>query len=313
MNPAESELRRYVKMMAPFALAVGIWFTPIPEGLTREAWHLFAIFAAAIFAVIINALPLLTAALLAGSVAVLTKTLDPVKVFGGFANASVLLVIIAFLVAQAVVKSGLGRRISLHVVSAFGKSTLGLAYSIFITDALIAPGFPSNTARGGVLYPIILALAQSSGSVPEDDSKRRLGGYLMFCGMASLSVSSALWLTATSANPIGVSLAAEHGLNVNFGSWLLFASVPTLLTIGLLPLLLYRLFPPGVTDTPDAPQAARAGTSHNGTAVARREDNRGGLRPHDRGLDLRRRPQAEPHGSGHRRPRHTAGDQGSDP
>ena len=187
----------------------------------------------------------------------LTETLDPAKAFGGFANASVLLVIIAFLVAQAVVKCGLGRRISLRVVSMFGKSTLGLAYSIFITDALIAPGFPSNTARGGVLYPIILALAQSSGSVPEEESKRRLGGYLMFCGMASLSVSSALWLTATSANPIGVTLAAQFGLHVNFGSWLLYASVPTLITIGLLPLMLYRVFPPGVNETPEAPHAAR--------------------------------------------------------
>ena len=187
----------------------------------------------------------------------LTETLDPAKAFGGFANASVLLVIIAFLVAQAVVKCGLGKRISLRVVSMFGKSTLGLAYSIFITDALIAPGFPSNTARGGVLYPIILALAQSSGSVPEEESKRRLGGYLMFCGMASLSISSALWLTATSANPIGVTLAAQFGLHVNFGSWLLFASVPTLITIGLLPLMLYRAFPPGVNETPDAPHAAR--------------------------------------------------------
>ena len=139
----------------------------------------------------------------------------------------------------------------------FGKSTLGLAYSIFITDALIAPGFPSNTARGGVLYPIVLSLAQSSGSVPDDESNRRLGGYLMFCGMASLSVSSALWLTATSANPIGVSLAAEHGLSINFGSWLLFASVPVLTAIALLPYMLYRVFPPGVTSTPEAPQAAR--------------------------------------------------------
>ena len=257
MNPTQSGLRHYAKTIAPFALAAGIWFTPIPEGLTREAWQLFAIFAAAIFAVIINAFPLLTSALLAGSLSVLTQTLDPVKVFGGFANASVLLVVVAFLVAQAVVKCGLGRRISLYVVSMFGKSTLGLAYSIFLADALIAPGFPSNTARGGVLYPIILALSQSSGSIPGDEDKRRLGGYLMFCGMASLSVSSALWLTATSANPIGVSLAAEHGLAVNFGSWLLIASVPALLTIGLLPLLLFKLFPPGITATPDAPRAAR--------------------------------------------------------
>ena len=245
------------RIVAVFTLAIGIWFAPIPEGLTREAWHLFAIFAAAIFAVIINALPLLTSALLAGSAAILTHTIDPVKAFGGFANASVLLVVVAFLVAQAVVKCGLGKRISLHVVRVFGKSTLGLAYSIFITDALTAPGFPSNTARGGVLYPIVLSLAQGSGSLPGDENNRRLGGYLMFCGMASLSVSSALWLTATSANPIGVSLAAEQGLNVNFGSWLLVASVPALVTIVLLPLMLYRAFPPGITDTPDAPQAAR--------------------------------------------------------
>jgi divalent anion:Na+ symporter, DASS family len=258
MSQAQPKITRYLQAGAPFALAIAIWFSPIPEGLTQEAWHLFAIFAAAIFAVIINAFPLLTSALMAGSMSVLTETLDPVKVFGGFANASVLLVVIAFLVAQAVVKCGLGRRISLLVVSIFGKSTLGLAYSIFITDALIAPGFPSNTARGGVLYPIILALAQSSGSQPGDDSNRRLGGYLMFCGMASLSISSALWLTATSANPIGVSLAAEHGIKIDFSSWILFASVPVLATIALLPLLLYRLFPPGITDTPDAPQAARA-------------------------------------------------------
>ena len=117
MTAPGSRFREIFKALAPFALGVGIWFTPIPEGLTREAWHLFAIFAAAIFAVIINALPLLTSALLAGSFAVLSATVEPAKVFAGFANQSVLLVVVAFLVAQAVVKCGLGRRISLHVVS----------------------------------------------------------------------------------------------------------------------------------------------------------------------------------------------------
>ncbi len=257
MNASKMVIRINFRIIATFLLALGIWFSPIPEGLTIEAWHLFAIFASAIFSVVISAFPLLTSALLAGAATVLTGTLDPAKAFGSFANPSVLLVIIAFLVAQAVVKCGLGKRISLHVVSIFGKSTLGLAYSIFFTDALIAPGFPSNTARGGVIYPIILSLAQSSGSLPNDENNRRLGGYLMFCGMASLSVSSALWLTATSANPIGVSLAAEQGLHVGFGKWLLVASVPALVTIGLLPLVLFRIFPPGVTDTPHAPRAAR--------------------------------------------------------
>jgi len=257
MNTATGNLPSLLKKILPFALALAIWLSPIPAGLTREAWHLFAIFAAAIFAVILNAFPLLTASLLAVSAAVLTRTLDPAKAFAGFANSSVLLVVVAFLVANAVVKSGLGRRISLLVVSLFGRSTLGLGYSIFFTDALIAPAFPSNTARGGVLYPIVLSLAQGSGSVPEDEGNRRMGGYLMFCGMASLSVSSALWLTATSGNPIAVSLAQHYGVKINFGSWIVAASIPVLSMIALLPLILYRVFPPGVTKTPEAPKAAR--------------------------------------------------------
>src|ERR1700751_2701476 len=257
MSTAITKWRRKLLRALPFVLALGIWFWPIPAGLTRESWHLFAIFAAAIVAVILNSFPLLTASLLAVSAAVLTRTVDPAKAFAGFANQSVLLVVVAFLVANAVVKSGLGRRISLLVVSAFGRSTLGLGYSVFVTDAMIAPAFPSNTARGGVLYPIILSLAQNSGSVPDDGKNRRMGGYLMFCGMASLSVSSALWLTATSGNPIAVSLAEPYGVKINFGSWMLAASVPVLMMIAFLPLILYKLFPPGVTETPDAPKAAR--------------------------------------------------------
>src|ERR1044071_1316519 len=233
MSPAATACRSTTRQVLPFALVLGIWFAPIPAGLTREAWHLFAVFAAAIFSVIVNAFPLLTASLLAVGTVVLTGTVDPAKAFAGLANSSVLLVIVAFLVAHAVVKSGLGRRISRLVVSVFGRSTIGLGYSIFLTDALIAPAFPSNTSRGGVLYPIILSLAQSAGSTPE--KTRCMGGYLIFCGMASLSVSSALWLTATSANPIGVSLAAQSGLKINFGSWLLAASVPAVATILMLP------------------------------------------------------------------------------
>jgi len=84
-----------------------------------------------------------------------------------------------------------------------------------------------------------------------------MGGYLMLCGMASLSVSSALWLTATSGNPIAVTLAEHYGVKINFGSWIVAASLPVLTMIALLPLVLYRLFPPGLTNTPDAPKAAR--------------------------------------------------------
>jgi DASS family divalent anion:Na+ symporter len=246
-----------LRQAIPFVLAAAIWFSPVPQGLTAPAWHLFAVFVSAIASVLVGAFPLLTSTMLAVGAVVLTGTVSPAKAFSGFANSSVLLVAVAFLVANAVVKSGLGRRISLFMVGLFGRSSLGLAYSIVITDALIAPAFPSNTARGGVLYPIVLSVAQGSGSRPDDPEGRRLGGYLMFCGMASLAVSSALWMTATSANPIGIQVARQFGVEIGFGRWLFAASVPALIAIVLLPRVIALIFPPGVGATPDAPVAAR--------------------------------------------------------
>lgn len=245
------------KRAAPFAIAAGIWFAPTPAGLTVEAWRLFGVFVAAISCVLLGSFPLLTASMLAVGAIVLTGTITAAQAFSGFSNSSVLLVVIAFIVAQAVVKSGLGRRISLLMVSRFGSSPIGLAYSIVLTDAAIAPAFPSNTARGGVLYPIVLSIVKGAGSEPDSPEGRRLGGYLMFCTMASLAVSSVLWLTATSANPIGVQIAQNAGFKLNFGSWLVSSCVPTLAAILVLPLLVARLFSPGAKSTPEAPIAAR--------------------------------------------------------
>ncbi len=253
-----------VAQAATLAVTAALWFWPVPEGLTAPAWHLFALFAGAIIAVVSGALPILTASLIALAAAVLTGTLTPEAAYAGFENGTILLIVVAFLVARAVVKSGLGTRIGHMVVSIFGRSTLGLSYSLFIVDAVIAPAFPSNTARSGVLYPIALSLTEAAGVRPDDPSRRRVGAYLMFSGMASLSVSSALWLTAMAANPLGAEMAREHGVEINFVSWLIAASVPTLAAIAVLPVALFKLIGPEIRSTPQAPAAARAALAELG-------------------------------------------------
>ena len=75
-----------LKQAFPFVLAIGIWFAPIPEGLTAPAWHLFAVFVSAIASVLVGAFPLLTSTMLAVGATVLTGTVPPAKAFGGFAN-----------------------------------------------------------------------------------------------------------------------------------------------------------------------------------------------------------------------------------
>jgi len=249
--------RRQVGRIATAVVGMALWWAPPPTGLSLQAWRLFAIFATTIFSVIVNALPILTASVLAVATAVLTRLIRPDDAYAGFGNGTILLLIVAFLVANAVVKCGLGKRGGHWVASRFGGSTLGLSYSIFVLDAVIAPAFPSSTARSGVLYPFALSLADGAGAKPDEPGRRRLGTFLMFSGMASLSVSSALWLTAMVANPLGSEIARGAGVDISFTRWLIAASVPTLCAIVVLPLVLYRLIGPEVGATPEAPAAAR--------------------------------------------------------
>ena len=250
-------------------LAVGIWASPRPAELPAEAWQLFAIFAATIFAVVSGAASILLAAIVALVAAVMTGTLTPEVAYSGFSEGFILLIVIAFLVGRGVVNSGLGDRIGLLLVRAFGGSSLGLAYSMVATDALIAPAFPSNTARSGVLYPIVYSLAESNGSRPWEDSRRRLGAFLMMTSMAGLGLSSALWLTAMAANPVGAAMAQQQGVALDFVSWFVASSVPTITCMVLIPLLLYRVFPPELKQTPEAPAAAAARLREVGSMSAR--------------------------------------------
>lgn len=233
-----------------------VWFIPPPEGLSVQAWHLFAIFITSILAVIVNAMPILVAAVLAVAVSIFTGTLEPAEAYSGFSKDFILLIVTAFLIAHGVVKSGLGRRIAYLLISRFGKTTLGLGYSMAVTDALIAPAFPSNTARSGVLYPIIFSLSVGSGS-RAGETRRKVGAYLMMNGIAGLTISSALWLTAMAANPAGAAIALDMGIEITFSSWLIASSVPSLAALAAVPYLLYRIFPPDLKHTPEAPLAAR--------------------------------------------------------
>ncbi len=240
-----------------FFVALFLWMMPTPEGLKPDAWYLFVIFFTTIMSIILALLPIFTASILAVSFAILSNTMDVGAAYGGFNKSFILLIIAAFLVARGVVKSGLGKRIALHIIKKFGKSTLGLGYSMVATDMIIAPAFPSNTARSGVLYPIVESLAHDSGSKIGDHTQKKMGSYLMMNSMAGITISSSLWLTAMASNPVGAGIAAQMGVDITFSSWFQAAIVPALSAFITIPWLLYKIFPPELKETPEAPKKAQ--------------------------------------------------------
>lgn len=243
-------------LSAAAAVGAALWFLPAPPGLEPRAWHLFAVFLATILSILLKALPLFTASVLGGSFAILSGVLKPEEAFAGFGEEFLVLIVAAFLMARAVMRSGLGTRIALLIIRSIGGSALGLSYSMVLADAAIAPAFPSNTARSGVLFPVFQGLCEAGGSLPDGPTRRVLGHYLMMSGIASLSLSSSLWLTAMAANPLGAQASSDLGIPVTFGSWALAASLPTAVAMALVPWVLLKVARPEKTRTPDAPRHA---------------------------------------------------------
>lgn len=252
-----SEKVRWIKRIITLVVGITIWHLPIPWDLSPDAWHLFAIFIAAIIGVLLDALSIFLASVLALVAVVILRVLTPEQAFSGFSQSFILLILAAFLVAKGVIKSGLGRRIAFLLIRRFGTSTLNLGYCIVATDALLGPTIPSNTARSGILYPIVHALSLDTGSQPTPESRKKTGSYLMMTAISGFTISSALWFTGMAANPVGAGIAAQFGVNMNFGNWFFVASVPCLIALIAIPYVLYKLFPPEIKHTPEAPKMAK--------------------------------------------------------
>jgi citrate:succinate antiporter/L-tartrate/succinate antiporter len=241
--------------LAPLAVWLVLRLMPVPAGLSADAWHYFAVFAAAIAALMLTPLPGGAIGLIAVSAITALGYVDhdPAKsiawALDSFADTTVWLTFGAFLFAIGYRRSGLGRRIALNLVRLLGRRTLGLGYAIALSDLALAPGTPSNTARsGGTIYPIVSQIPPLYGSEP-GPTAQRIGTYVMWTAFASTAVTSSMFITALVPNAAALALAKQTlGLDVSWTRFTLgFAPVGAALLL-LVPLLSHALTRPSVRE-----------------------------------------------------------------
>lgn len=240
------------------ALALGIWFTPAPAGLSVQAWHLFAIFITSIVCIVVKPLPMGAISIISIATCVFTGTLTMEQTLSSFNSSTVWLIVIAFLLARGFIKTGLAARIAYYFVYFLGKSTLGLGYGLMLTEFMLAPFIPSNTARGaGIIYPLATSLSKELGSDPKDNTQNKMGSYLMTICYNSNVITSTMFITAMAANPIMVQLARNFGVEITWMSWAKATIVPGLISLVTLPLILFYANPPEAKQTPGAKEFAK--------------------------------------------------------
>ncbi len=247
------------RFIIPVLVAIGLWFVPPPEGVDAAGMHLLAIFVATIVGIILKPLPMGAVAMIGICASAVTKTLTINEALTGFGNRVIWLIVLAFFISRGFIKTGLGARIAYLFMAWLGKRTLGLGYGLIATDLVLAPAIPSNTARaGGVIFPILRSVAEAYDSRPVDGTARRVGAFLTKASFQGTVITSAMFLTAMAANPLAASLAADQGVTITWTRWALAAVVPGVVSLLLVPAVLYWLYPPEVRETPNASELARS-------------------------------------------------------
>ncbi|MFN8581028.1 MAG: anion permease [Gemmatimonadaceae bacterium] len=238
--------------------AVLILVAPLPAGITPASWRLLAIFAATIVGSIVRPAPASSIVLFGVTAVALTGTMSPVDALKGYADPIVWMVLCAFFISRAIIRTGLGRRIAFLFIRALGKRSLGLSYALVSTDVLLASFVPSNGARaGGVIFPVAKSLAEAYESTP-GPSRRRLGAFLMYATYQCDVICSAMYLTGQASNVLIAKFAHDTaGVDLTYTRWILGSIVPGLVSLLVVPFVIYRLYPPEVRHTPHATELAR--------------------------------------------------------
>src|SRR5215211_6690445 len=238
-------------------VAVGILLIPIPEGVTPQSWRLLAIFAATITGSIVRPIPGAAVVLLGVTALPVFRVLTINEALTGYADPVVWLVLAAFFISRGMIKTGLGRRIAFLFIKAIGKHSLGLAYALASTETILATVIPSTGARsGGIIFPIAKSLAEAYESRP-GPTARRLGAFLMTSVYQCNVIVCAMFLTGQASNPIIARFVKQvTGIEITYARWAIAAIVPGLLSLLLVPWVLYRVSPPEVKHTPRASEMA---------------------------------------------------------
>ena len=239
----------------PLFLLVGIWLLPCPEGLTPQAWHMFAIFVATIIGILCSPMPSGALLFIALALTALSGTAKIGIVLSGFSSSTVWLIFCAYVLSAGFVSSGLGRRVAFSLLSKFGGSALGIAYSLGVADLLMASAMPSVTARGGgIIMPVVKSINLVMDSGPGEKGKR-IGDYLMMTCFQFTPITGACFLTGMAASSLCPALAAENfGVEITWTQWFQASCVPALLCFIVMPLLSLVVMRPQLRRTPQAKQ-----------------------------------------------------------
>ena len=239
--------KQYTCLIAALAIMLGIiYLTPETAGLKHQGKAALGV---GVFAILVWMTQALDDAQSGFCIVAFLVLFGATKIGGalsGYATAGVWIVALGMVMAAAMERSGLSRRMALKMVTFAGNSAIRLYWMVALITLVMTFFIPSLGAKTLLLMPILAQMGHAFGA---EKGKSSLVKGLVFIVTITGTMFCIGILTSHAANPITAGLLEKaNGVTIAWADWFKIG-MPPALVCGLLavPLIIW-MWPPDVTD-----------------------------------------------------------------
>src|SRR6056297_1014287 len=216
---------RMTILLIGFIIFALLMFLPSPEGLSVAGKRALAIFTLCLTLWVTNYLPLAITSILGIALIPLFNVLTAVETFAIFGNRAVFFILGALIIAAAIYKTGIAKRISYLFISKIDNSfeniilsIIGISYSL----SLIMP----EHAVAAILFPIVFQIVESLKLTPLESNFAKAAFLALAWGAVVGGITTFL---GGARNILAVGLLENiYGININFMQWAKFSIIYSL-------------------------------------------------------------------------------------
>lgn len=214
-----------------------------PEGLEPLGLRMLFIALAAALLWMTEAIPIGVTGLLIIFLQAISGILPLTQGLAYIAHPVNAVVLVGYLLASALGRTGMDRRISLTIISKMGEKTDRLMLGIMISTAFLSMWI-SNTATTAIMVPIAVGILTMTGAKKLESNF----GRAMLIGIAfAANIGGMGTPTGTPANPIAIALLDSlAGIKLSFLDWTIRALPIVILLIPIAWFILKTVYPPEI-------------------------------------------------------------------
>ncbi len=240
--------QRVIGLFLGVVLFVGMTLAPAPSGLSPEGWSTAGV--AVLMAILwaSEAIPVPATALLPLVLFPLLGIATIKSTSAPYAHPLIFLFLGGFLIALAMQRWNLHKRLALHIINIIGQRPQSLIIGFMLATAFLSM-WVSNTATTMMMLPVALSITAVIAPVDDNQEPDRNIKHFCLCLMLGIAYSASIGGIATLVGtPPNALLAAflsdTYGIKIGFAEWMMIGLPLVVILLPLAWLVLTRLVYP---------------------------------------------------------------------